>query len=52
WIEKMSAFNFEVEYVPGSENILSDALSRIYSNDSLGTVCTPSEYVEYDSSKE
>lgn len=48
WLEQLSMFNFEVIYVPGTENILSDALSRIYSNDAPGTVRAASEYTEYD----
>ena len=27
WLEKISSFMFEVVYVPGSENIITDALS-------------------------
>lgn len=38
WVEKLSMFDFEVIYVPRTENILSDALLRIYSNEPLGTV--------------
>lgn len=38
WIEKISSFDFEVVYIPGTENVLADALSRIYANDSPGTV--------------
>ncbi|KAH0578939.1 hypothetical protein H2248_003122 [Termitomyces sp. 'cryptogamus'] len=41
-------FNFEVIYVPGSENILSDTLSRIYSNDAPGTIRAGSEYTQFD----
>jgi len=41
-------FDFEVIYVPGMENILSDALSQIYSNNTAGTVRTASEYSQYD----
>lgn len=26
WLEKMSAFDFDVIYVPGTDNVLSDAL--------------------------
>ncbi|KAJ3561610.1 hypothetical protein NP233_g10090 [Leucocoprinus birnbaumii] len=48
WLEKMNEFDFEIIYVPGTENILSDALSRIYSNDSPGTVRAPSEYTFHD----
>ncbi|KIK53994.1 hypothetical protein GYMLUDRAFT_249892 [Collybiopsis luxurians FD-317 M1] len=38
WLEKISEFNFKVRYVPGIENVLADALSRLYSNDKSGTV--------------
>ncbi|KAJ3556748.1 hypothetical protein NP233_g11909 [Leucocoprinus birnbaumii] len=48
WLEKLSQFDFEVVYVPGSENILSDALSRIYSGDQPGTVRARSEYTYHD----
>jgi transposase InsO family protein len=48
WIEKISEFDFEIIYVPGTSNILADALSRIYSNDEAGTVRAKSEYTEHD----
>ena len=48
WIEKISMFDFEVLYVPGAENILSDALSRIYCFDAPGMVRAASEYTEHD----
>ena len=48
WMERIGEFDFEVIYVPGTENILSDALSRLYSNDSPGTVRTASEYAKHD----
>ena len=35
--EKIGSFTFDVVYITGSENIVTDALSRIYSNDSDGT---------------
>ena len=38
---------FEIIYIEGTENILSDALSRLYSNDAVGTVHTPSEYTQH-----
>ena len=38
WLEKISTFTFEVVYIAGSENIVADVLSRIYANDSPGTV--------------
>ncbi|KAJ3567350.1 hypothetical protein NP233_g6423 [Leucocoprinus birnbaumii] len=48
WMEKMNQFDFKVIYIPGAENILSDALSHMYSNDGPGTVRAPSEYTYYD----
>lgn len=48
WLEKISEFDFEVVYVPGVENILSDALSRIYSNEGRGTVRRKTEYTYHD----
>ncbi|EJF59637.1 hypothetical protein DICSQDRAFT_171815 [Dichomitus squalens LYAD-421 SS1] len=48
WLEHISEFNFSIEYVPGVENVLADALSRIYSNDRPGTVRAPSEYTSFD----
>ena len=48
WLEKMSSFTFEVTYIPGSENVVADALSRIYSNDSSGTVRARCEYMYHD----
>ena len=38
WLEKISMFDFEVVYIPGSENVVADALSHIYANDLPGTV--------------
>ena len=48
WLEKISSFTFEVVYIAGSENVVVDALSRIYSNDSAGTVRARSEYTYHD----
>ena len=48
WLEKISSFVFEVIYASGSENLLADALSRLYSNDSVGTDHTCSEFTLYD----
>ena len=46
WLEKISEFDFEIHYVPGEENVLPDALSRLYSNDMAGTVRALSEYIQ------
>ena len=48
WLEKISTFTFEVAYIAGSENVVADALSRLYSNDSSGTVRARSEYTYHD----
>ncbi|CAA7270581.1 unnamed protein product [Cyclocybe aegerita] len=48
WIEKISGFDFSVMYVPGTDNVVADALSRIYSNDAPGTVRAQSEYTYFD----
>ncbi|GBE85305.1 Retrovirus-related Pol polyprotein from transposon 17.6 [Sparassis crispa] len=48
WLELISEFDFEIQYVPGIENVLADALSRIYAHDAPGTICAESEYTEHD----
>ena len=48
WLEKISTFDFEVVYIPGSENVVADALSRLYANDSPGTVRAASEHTRHD----
>ena len=35
-------------YIPGSDNVVADALSRIYLNDSSGTVRARSKYTYHD----
>nr|VWP01829.1 Uncharacterized protein [Ganoderma boninense] len=48
WLEHISEFDFTIEYVPGVENVLADALLRIYAHDQPGTVRAPSEYTQFD----
>ena len=48
WLEKISLFVFKVVYAAGSENVLVNALSHLYSNDSPGTVHAQSEFTEFD----
>ena len=48
WLEALSEFDFVVKYIPGETNVLADALSCIYANDSAGTVCSHSEYTYHD----
>jgi hypothetical protein len=38
WIEKISLFDLEVLYIPGTENMVADALSWMYSNDVPGII--------------
>lgn len=52
WMESISEFDFEVVYVQGTENVLTDALSRMYSNDAPGTVRSLSEYSLFDETSE
>lgn len=47
-MEKIREFDFEIVYVPRSDNILADALSRMYSNKAPGTVRVPSKYTQHD----
>ena len=44
WLEKISAFVFEVVYIIGSENMVADMLSCMYANDSPGTMRTMGEF--------
>ena len=48
WLEKISSFTFQVEYAAGSDNLLADALSRMYSNDDPATEHARSEYTSFD----
>ena len=52
WIEKISSFDLRIEYAAGSENILADALSWMYSNDSHGTEHARSEFTAFDAMDE
>jgi hypothetical protein len=47
-MEAMSNFSFEVIYVPGTENILANTLSRIYANDSPEMRRNVTEYPQFD----
>ena len=48
WVEKISSFVFEVVYVAGSENVVADALSRLYSNDTSATARSRTEFTYHD----
>lgn len=45
WLEVLSDFDFEIIHISGVDNVLADALSRIYSDEPSGTVRAESEYV-------
>jgi RNase H-like domain found in reverse transcriptase len=48
WLKKISSFDFEVMYVPGTENMLANALSWMYAVNLPGTVRAKSEYTYLD----
>jgi hypothetical protein len=48
WLGKMSEFDFTVEYIPGKEITVGEALSQMDSADEAGTVRAESEFVQYD----
>jgi transposase InsO family protein len=37
WVEYLQQFNFKIEYKPGKENVVADALSRLYTSQ-LGVI--------------
>ena len=39
---------FKVIYIEGSENMVANTLSRIYANDSPGTIHSNSEFTSHD----
>ena len=47
-MEKLPSFHFTAQYVPGENNVLPNALLRLYEFDTPGTVHASSEYVEHD----
>lgn len=44
WLDFMSRFDFKIVYIEGTENILADALSRMYSSEEPGVERARSEY--------
>lgn len=46
--EKLSEFSFNVQYIPGVENVLLDKLSCLYDFNTPRTVHTPREYLQHD----
>ena len=45
WIDVLSEFNFNIQYIPGKDNKFANLLSRIYSNEPNGVVHAESELV-------
>jgi hypothetical protein len=45
WLEYLSRFNFEIEYIPGDTNVVADVLSCRYKNDEPGDIKAPHEFV-------
>ncbi|CEL60395.1 Transposon Ty3-I Gag-Pol polyprotein OS=Saccharomyces cerevisiae (strain ATCC 204508 / S288c) GN=TY3B-I PE=3 SV=2 [Rhizoctonia solani AG-1 IB] len=45
WLETIGQFDCTIRYIEGTQNILADALSRMYSEDKQGTERAESEYV-------
>jgi hypothetical protein len=48
WIEKILGFDFEIKYVPETENVPANMLLHIYSNESPCTVRACSKYTYHD----
>lgn len=49
WMEYLSQFNFDIQYVKGKVNILADVLSRYYESDLLDERHSRQEYITTDS---
>ena len=46
WIDVLSEFDFNIQYIPGETNEFADALSRIYSDEPKGVIRAESELVD------
>ena len=48
WMEYLSRFDFDIQYVKGSSNKVADSLSRYYQSDTDDDVCQTYDYVNAD----
>ena len=48
WLEKIAIFDYNIEYVSGSGNVLANALSWIYAVDSADSLQSQCEYTYFD----
>ncbi|KAF8694387.1 hypothetical protein RHS03_08195, partial [Rhizoctonia solani] len=51
WLDTLSRFHYKIKYIEGTENVLADALSRMYGNDNEGVERAISEYVNESNSE-
>ncbi|QRV92243.1 Transposon Ty3-I Gag-Pol polyprotein [Ceratobasidium sp. AG-Ba] len=52
WLEVINEFDFTITHIPGKENKVADALSRMYSDEPEGMVRAESEYLPEDDETE
>ena len=48
WMEYLSRFDFDIQYVKGSSNKVANSLSRYYQSDTDNDVCQTYDYVNAD----
>jgi len=46
WIDRLNDFDFKIIYIPGEDNVITDALSQMYSYNPPSLVCAPSEFIQ------
>lgn len=52
WIDTLSEFDFDIQYIPGDINGFADALSRVYSDEPRGITRADSEFIDEGSDVE